>query len=195
MSIGITEYTFAKGDPIAGKAKASTCAACHGSTGISLAPNYPHLSGQGERYLAKQIMDIKDGVRVVPEMTPFVSNLSQQDINDIAAFYASQSAPSGVTEEKYLSLGEEIYRAGNGKKNIPGCAACHSPMGQGNALAGYPSLRGQQAAYTAKQLRDFREGERTNDGDAQMMRTIAEKLSNQEVEAVSHYIQGLGSQF
>ncbi len=194
VSLGVTGLAFAKGDAAAGKSKISTCTACHGATGISLAPNYPNLSGQGERYLAKQIMDIKAGVRSVPEMMPFVSNISQQDAEDMAAFYASQSAPTGASDPKYISLGEELYRAGNAKKGIPACGACHSPSGQGNALAGFPQISGQHAQYTAKQLRDFREGDRVNDGDTKVMRTIAEKLSNKEVDAVSSYIQGLGNQ-
>ena len=194
VSLGATGLAFAKGDAVAGKTKVTTCTACHGATGVSLAPNYPNLAGQGERYLAKQIMDIKAGSRSVPEMIPFVSSLSQQDADDIAAFYASQPAPSSVTDPKYVSLGEELYRAGNAKKGVPACAACHSPTGQGNSLAGYPHISGQHAQYTAKQLRDFREGDRMNDGDTTVMRTIAEKLSNKEVEAVANYIQGLGKQ-
>ena len=189
--LAIAGMAFAKGDPVAGKEKASNCLACHGATGVSSVPNYPSLAGQGERYLAKQIADIKQGQRVIPEMMPFVSTLSKQDINDIAAFYASQPAPVGATESKYISLGEEIYRAGNAKKGIPGCAACHSPTGQGNSLAGFPRLSGQHEAYTVKQLRAFREGDRKNDGDTRVMRTIAEKLSNKEIEAVANYIQGL----
>ncbi|WP_263081385.1 cytochrome c4 [Endozoicomonas sp. Mp262] len=192
VSLGVTGLALAKGDAAIGKSKVSNCTACHGATGVSLVPNYPNLAGQGERYLVKQIMDIKSGVRSVPEMMPFVSNITLEDAEDMAAFYASQSAPTGVTDKKYISLGEELYRAGNAKKGIPACGACHSPSGQGNSLAGFPYISGQHAQYTAKQLRDFREGERMNDGDTKIMRMIAEKLSNKEVEAVSHYIQGLG---
>ncbi|WP_330924564.1 c-type cytochrome [Candidatus Sororendozoicomonas aggregata] len=192
VSLGASGLAFAKGDAAAGKVKAATCAACHGSTGISIAPNFPTLAGQGERYLVKQITDIKSGARAVPEMIPFVSDLTQQDIDDLAAFYSSQTPPAGATDPKYVALGEELYRAGNAKKGIPACAACHSPTGQGNALAGFPRLAGQHAQYTAKQLRDFREGDRVNDGDTRVMRAIAEKLSNKDVEAVANYIQGLG---
>ena len=194
VSLGVTGLAFAKGDAAAGKTKVSTCTACHGVTGISPAPNYPNLAGQGERYLLKQIMEIKEGIRSVPEMAPFVAKISQQDAEDMAAFYASQPSPSGASDPKYLALGEELYRAGNAKKGIPACGSCHSPTGVGNSLAGFPQIGGQHAQYTEKQLRDFREGDRTNDGDTKVMRTIAEKLSNKEVDAVANYIQGLGKQ-
>ncbi len=191
VSLGVSGVAFAKGDANAGKAKVATCTACHGATGVSLAPNFPNLAGQGERYLVKQISDIKAGNRNVPEMAPFVGQLTEQDIEDIAAFYASQPAPKGIADPQQVGLGEQLYRFGDQKKGIPACAACHSPTGQGNSLAGFPKISGQHAQYTAKQLRDFREGERVNDGDTKVMRSIAEKLSNKEVDALSSYISGL----
>ncbi len=191
ISLGVTGVAFAKGDATAGKAKVATCSACHGATGVSPAPNWPNLAGQGEKYLIKQITEIKSGERIVPEMVPFLGTLSTQDIEDIAAYYSGQSAPAGATDPKYVALGEALYRGGNAKKGIPACSACHSPTGKGNYLANYPHIAGQKVDYTAKQLRDFREGDRTNDGDTRIMRTIAEKLSNKEVEALSNYISGL----
>ncbi len=191
VSLGVSGVAFAKGDANAGKAKVANCTACHGATGVSLAPNFPNLAGQGERYLVKQISDIKAGNRSVPEMMPFVGQLTEQDIEDIAAFYASQPAPEGVADPEMVGLGEQLYRFGDQKKGIPACAACHSPTGQGNPLAGFPKISGQHAQYTAKQLRDFREGVRMNDGDTKVMRSIAEKLSNKEVDALSSYISGL----
>lgn len=191
ISLGVAGLAFAKGDAAAGQAKATTCAACHGATGISMAPIWPNLAGQGQRYLIKQITEIKDGVRSVPEMMPFVSGLTPQDIEDLAAFYASQNAPQGSTEEKYIAVGEALYRGGDAKKGIPACSGCHSPTGKGNYLAGFPLLAGQNADYLAKQLRDLREGVRANDGEGKIMRSIAEKMSNKEIDAVSHYISGL----
>ena len=108
ISLGVTGVAFAKGDAAAGKSKATTCTACHGATGVSPAPNWPNLAGQGERYLIKQITEIKDGERSVPEMMPFVSALTKQDIADLAAFYASQPAPRGATDAKYVSVGEAL---------------------------------------------------------------------------------------
>lgn len=191
ISLGVAGLAFAKGDAAAGQAKATTCAACHGATGISMAPIWPNLAGQGQRYLIKQITEIKDGVRSVPEMMPFVGGLTPQDIEDLAAFYASQNAPQGSTEEKYIAVGEALYRGGDAKKGIPACSGCHSPTGKGNYLAGFPLLAGQNADYLAKQLRDLREGVRANDGEGKIMRSIAEKMSNKEIDAVSHYISGL----
>ncbi|MBU2710818.1 c-type cytochrome [Zooshikella harenae] len=192
LMMGVTGLVHAtEGDVTAGKAKSAVCSACHGATGISAAPTFPHLAGQGQRYLLKQLVDVKSGARDIPEMTGFVASLSEQDMADIAAFYASQKPPVGATKADKVALGERIYRAGHKDKGIPACTACHSPTGKGNELAGFPHLSGQFADYTAKQLRAFREGERTNDGDSKIMRTIAEKLSNKEVDAVASYVQGL----
>lgn len=191
ISLGVTGLAFAKGDANAGKGKIATCTACHGATGVSPAPDWPNLAGQGEKYLIKQITEIKEGKRPVPQMAPFVGSLSRQDIEDISAFYASQTAPAGVTDPRFISLGEALYKGGDSKKGIPACSSCHLPTGSGNAPAGYPHIAGQKTEYIIKQLKDFREGHRTNDGDTKIMRTIAEKLSNKEVEAVANYISGL----
>lgn len=191
ISLGVTGLAFAKGDASAGEGKIATCTACHGATGVSSAPNWPNLAGQGEKYLVKQMTEIKEGKRSVPEMAPFMGSLTVQDIEDISAYYSSQTAPLGATDPKFLALGEALYRGGDSKKGIPACGSCHSPTGKGNALASFPYIAGQKVEYTIKQLTDFREGNRTNDGDTKIMRTIAEKLSNKEVEAVAHYISGL----
>ena len=191
VSLGVSGLAFAKGDAGVGKTKVATCTACHGATGISAAPNYPNIAGQGERYLIKQLKEIKSGVRSVPEMAPFVAKLSDQDMEDISAFYASQPAAKGVADPEKVALGEKLFRFGDAKKAIPACSACHSPTGQGNFLAGFPQLSGQHPTYTEKQLKDFREGIRVNDGDSKTMRMISEKLSNKEVEALGSYISGL----
>ncbi|GAA4092416.1 cytochrome c4 [Zhongshania borealis] len=185
-----------EGNPLAGKMKAAACAACHGADGNSAAPSFPKLAGQGERYLVKQITDIKTGARPVPMMAGQTDNLSEQDIADIAAYYASKAISTGQADPAIVDKGAAIYRGGIADRNIPACAACHSPTGSGMAAAGFPALGGQHADYTAAQLKAFRaaadgrEG-RTNDGDAMVMRTIAFKLSDSEIEAVSSFIQGL----
>ncbi|MDF1692525.1 MAG: cytochrome c4 [Zhongshania sp.] len=184
------------GNPAAGKAKAAACAACHGADGNSAAPTFPKLAGQGERYLVKQISDIKSGARSVPMMAGQLDNLSEQDIANIAAFYASKTASTGQADPALAEKGAAIYRGGIADRNIPACSACHSPTGSGMAAAGFPALSGQHADYTATQLKAFRaaadgrEG-RSNDGDAMVMRTIAFKLSDSEIEAVASFIQGL----
>ncbi len=179
------------GDAAAGEGKITLCTACHGKNGMGLIPSYPHLAGQGQPYLIKQITDIKSGERKVLEMTGMTDNLSPQDIADIAAYYADQPAPEGQASKESLPMGQELYRWGDLAKGIPACAACHSPNGSGNALAKFPRLSGQTPAYLAKQLRDFREGDRFNDGEARTMRGIAEKLSNKQIDALGSYISGL----
>ncbi|NBF00698.1 c-type cytochrome [Pseudomonas sp. Fl5BN2] len=191
LTLGITGVAHAAGDAAAGQAKAAVCGACHGPDGNSMAPNFPKLAGQGEKYLEKQLHDIKSGKRQVLEMTGLLTNLSDQDMADISAYFASQKGSVGAADPKVVARGEELFRGGKLDQGMPACIGCHSPNGAGNAAAGFPHLSGQHAQYVAKQLTDFREGNRTNDGDTLVMRTIAGKLSNKDIEAVSSYIQGL----
>ena len=180
--------------------------ACHGADGNSPAPNFPKLAGLGEKYLFKQLKDIKkgraNGGRDVVEMTGQLDNMSEQDMADIAAFFNSKPLQlsgskklevqlnTGINVDA-LKLGEKIYRAGVTKTAVPACSGCHSPTGQGNAPAGYPRLSGQHADYIEKQLRDFRAGNRVNDGEVKTMRQVAEHLSDSEIKALANYIAGL----
>ncbi|CAI2794423.1 cytochrome c4 [Pseudomonas fluorescens group sp.] len=198
LTLGITGAAVAaegplKGDATAGQAKAAVCGACHGPDGNSPAPNFPKLAGQGERYLTKQLHDIKDGKRTVLEMTGLLTTLSDQDLADLAAYFASQKGSVGAADPKLVARGEKLFRGGDLEKGLPACTGCHSPNGAGIAAAGFPHLSGQHATYIAKQLTDFRKEEagRANDGDAAIMRTIARKLSDEDIAAVSSYIQGL----
>ena len=191
LTLGLTGLAQAAGDAAAGQGKVAVCGACHGADGNSPAPNFPKLAGQGERYLLKQLHDIKSGARSVVEMTGMLDNLSEQDMADIAAYFASQKMSVGAADPKLVERGEALFRGGKLEEGMPACTGCHSPDGSGNAQAGFPHLGGQHAQYVAKQLTNFREGDRTNDGDTMMMRAIAAKLSNKDIEAVSSYIQGL----
>ena len=179
------------GDASAGQAKTAVCGACHGPDGNSAAPNFPKLAGQGERYLLKQLTDIKDGKRQVLEMTGQLTNLSEQDLADIAAYYAKQKNSVGAADPKLVERGQALFRGGDLSKGLPACTGCHSPDGVGNAPAGFPHLGGQHADYIEKQLIGFREGDRTNDGDTMTMRSISAKLSNKDIKALASYIQGL----
>jgi len=192
----------AAGDAARGESLVATCAACHGADGNSPAPNFPKLAGLGERYITKQLSDIKSGVRVVPEMTGLLNDFGAQDFADMAAFYSAKPIQlAGAKELKVrinsgvevdaLELGEKVYRAGNLASQTPACTGCHSPRGQGNAPAAFPRLSGQHAQYIEKQLRDFRSGARVNDGEAQIMRKAAEHLSDAEIVALANYIAGL----
>lgn len=180
-----------KGDAAAGQAKTAVCGACHNPDGNSLAPNFPKLAGQGQRYLEKQLHDIKSGKRTVLEMTGMLAPFSDQDLADIAAYFSSQKGSVGAADPKLVERGRALFNGGDLEKGMPACTGCHSPNGAGIALAGFPHLSGQHSQYVTKQLTDFREGNRTNDGDAMTMRTIAGKLSNHDIEALASYIQGL----
>ncbi|MCO7515585.1 cytochrome c4 [Pseudomonas guariconensis] len=180
-----------KGDAAAGQAKTAVCGACHNPDGNSLAPNFPKLAGQGQRYLEKQLHDIKSGKRTVLEMTGMLDPFSDQDLADIAAYFASQKGSVGAADPNLVERGRALFNGGDLEKGMPACTGCHSPNGAGIALAGFPHLSGQHAQYVSKQLTDFREGNRTNDGDAMTMRSIAAKLSNKDIEALASYIQGL----
>lgn len=189
ISVGLMSAAHA-GDAVAGKTKAATCGACHGADGNSLAPNFPKIAGQGERYLIKQITDIKNGDRQVPEMIGFVMGLSDTDIADLAAYYSSQTAASGTADPEQLELGQRIFLSGNEATGVPACIACHSADGKGITAAGFPRIAGQHAAYTEKQLTDFYNADRTNDA-SNVMRDIASRMHMKEIKAVSSYIQGL----
>ena len=195
LTLGVTGAANAaepiKGDAAAGQAKTAVCGACHNPDGNSLAPNFPKLAGQGEKYLEKQLHDIKSGKRTVLEMTGMLAAFNDQDMADIAAYFASQKGSVGAADPKLVERGRALFNGGDIEKGLPACTGCHSPNGAGLALAGFPHLGGQHSQYVAKLLTDFREGNRTNDGDATTMRTIASKLSNKDIEALSSYIQGL----
>lgn len=195
LTLGVTGGANAAGtivgDAAAGQAKTAVCGACHNPDGNSLAPNFPKLAGQGERYLTKQLHDIKNGKRTVLEMTGMLTAFSDQDLADIAAYFSSQKGSVGAADPALVERGRALFNGGDLSKGLPACTGCHSPNGAGIASAGFPHLGGQHAQYITKQLTDFREGDRTNDGDATTMRSIASKLSNKDIAALASYIQGL----
>jgi len=189
VTIGITGVAHAAGDAAAGKGKTAVCAACHGADGNSPAAMFPKLAGQNAAYLVKQLNDIKSGKRPVVEMTGLLDAMSDQDLADIAAFYAKQAGTVGHAAKDLVEQGQSIYRGGIAEKGVAACTACHSPTGAG-MQGGFPAIGGQHAAYTEKQLKMFRNGERNNDPQG-MMRDTAAKMSDAEIKAVSSYIQGL----
>jgi cytochrome c553 len=189
--ISLGGLAHAAGDAEAGKARAMVCGACHGADGNSPAPTFPKLAGQGEKYLIKQMQDIKSGARSVPTMAGQLDAFDDQAIADVAAYFASQKVQTGVADPDKVALGERLYRAGDREKGLPACTACHSPTGAGNAPAGFPALGGQHAEYIAVALKAFRTGERSNDGDTRVMRDIAYKMNDKEIDAVASYIAGL----
>jgi len=181
---------WAGGDAVAGKVKSATCAGCHGMDGNSANPEWPKLAGQGERYLDKQLQNFKGGARENATMAPMAAALGEQDIADLSAFYTSQAIQAGSADEKLVELGQKIYRGGNPASGVSACIGCHSPSGAGNPAASFPSLSGQHAKYVENQLNAFKSGERSNDA-GKMMRTVASKMTEQEIKAVASYVQGL----
>lgn len=190
VTFGISGVAQAAGDAAAGQANAALCAGCHSADGNSAVPNFPKLAGQNEAYLLKQLKEIQTGSRQVVEMTGLLGNFSEQDLADIAAYFASQKVQIGQASEELVAAGQQIYRAGLMEKGVAACTACHSPNGTGIASAGFPALSGQHAAYVEKQLMAFRNGARDNDPNG-MMRDIAAKLSDTDIKAVADYVQGL----
>ena len=191
VSVGVRAADDAlKGDAAAGKAKSATCLACHGADGNSPNPIWPKLAGQHQGYLVKQLADFKAGARKNDLMTPMVMPLSEQDMVNLAAYFASQDQSPGSAAEDQVALGEKIYRAGNADSGVAACTACHGPTGIGNPSAMYPRISGQHAAYTEQTLKYFRSGERAND-NAQAMRGVAANMTDAEIAAVAQYVQGL----
>lgn len=197
-----------EGNGSAGKAKAGTCAGCHGEDGNSLVPTYPKLAGQHVSYLVNQLRAFKGGTRNNAMMGPMAAALSDDDMADIAAYYNEQKisqnpAPAlpppddedaPVDEQKnkeimgkLLAKGGDLYRNGNLKNNVSACIACHGPFGEGNRPAAFPAVYSQHADYLIKTLADFKSGERSNNPE-NMMHMIAQKMTEEEIKAVSYYI-------
>jgi cytochrome c553 len=166
----------------------NVCGACHTADGSRGSPANPILQGQHPEYLAKQLAEFKAGKRVNAIMQGMSATLSEADMKNVAAFYASKEAKPGFAKNKDLvALGEKIYRGGIADRNIPACAGCHSPSGAG-LPAQYPRLAGQHADYTEAQLLAFRGGVRKN---SLPMTGVAAKMNDKEIKAVSDYIAGL----
>lgn len=173
-----------------GRESSAVCAACHGADGNGNNPEWPKLAGQHASYLAKQTREYRSGERQNEQMNVMAGPLSDEDIENIALYYEQQPASHGAARLESVTLGERIYRAGNAERDLPACAGCHGPAGRGNSPAAFPALGGQHAQYTAAQLHAFRDGIRRNDANA-VMRTIAERMGEREIEAVAEYIAGL----
>ncbi len=207
-----SNLTLAEGNISAGERKSESCAGCHGSDGNSLVATFPKLAGQHSGYINQQLQAFKDGTRNAPMMAPLAMALDKDDIEDIAAYYASKrlsanqlpiiddddddddenaSAANKDAEIKALiAAGADLYRNGNLESEVSACIACHGPAGEGNRPASFPSLRRQHADYLIKALTDFKQGARSNTPD-NMMHMIAKKMSDKEIQAVSYYISML----
>jgi len=177
-----------KPDLAKGQEKAQMCAACHTSDGSRGIPANPILAGQHADYIVKQLSEFKANKRANPIMAGMAAPLTDEDMVNVAAFYASKKAAPGVARNKDLVLlGEKIYRGGIAAKQVPACAGCHSPTGAG-IPAQYPRVAGQHAEYAEAQLIAFRAGQRAN---SPQMAAIAARLSDQEIKAAADYMAGL----
>ncbi|KAF3978521.1 MAG: cytochrome c4 [Methylococcales symbiont of Iophon sp. n. MRB-2018] len=200
----------AKGSISAGKEKTANCANCHGENGNSVVATFPKLAGQHEGYLYRQLKDFKDGERNAPMMAALAMALDDQSMQDISAYYASQTISANLppvifsdddddddeeaTAEKnaeevkeLLLLGANLYRNGNLKSKVSACIACHGPKAEGNKPSSFPSIKSQHSDYIIKALTDFKKGNRSNLPD-NMMHLIAKKMTEKEIKAVAFYI-------
>ena len=189
--------TAAEGNVQAGKTKAAACAACHGADGNSSVAMYPKLAGQHAKYIEKQLHDFKAGMtsggkegRNNAIMGGMAMGLSEQDMKDLAAYYAAQHMTPGATPEAVVEAGKALYTAGDKSRGIPACTACHGPRGNGMGLAGFPKISFQHPDYIKAQLKAFRDGSRSNDLNG-MMRDIAAKLTDKDIDILAAYLAGL----
>jgi cytochrome c553 len=195
------------GDPKAGATKAGACAACHGLDGNPSDPQYPRLAGMPERYIAHQLALFKSGQRttgMAAVMMPMAAPLSAQDMRDLGSYFAQQKAASGIADDtaiatgpyagkKYFEVGQTLFRGGDPVRGIPACMACHGPTGAGNPGPAYPHLAGQQSAYVVRRLQEYRAGTTTQSDPHlfQIMATVAKPLTDEEIQSLASYLQGL----
>lgn len=181
-------------DPVAGKAKAATCAVCHGAEGVSSNPQWPNLAGQQEAYLLEQLLAFQKGAkgpRNSSTMTSIVATMTPADLADIAAYYASLPIPhSGTTRQSLYDQGKMLYRYGDASRGIPACMACHGPDGRGNSPGKIPEVAGQNDQYIMKELQLYANGGRSTDPN-QIMHDIAKRMNDKDMAAVASYMAGL----
>lgn len=193
----VGQVSAVEGNAEAGKAKSATCAACHGPDGNSPTDMYPKIAGQHAGYIYKQLKEFKAGMtsggkegRNNAVMGGMVAALSDEDMKDLAVFYAGQTMKSGTTPEDVVARGQQLFRAGDMDRGVAACIACHGPRGVGHSLANFPKISFQHPAYIKAQLEAFRNGSRANDMNG-MMRDIAKKLTDEDIEVLSKYMGGL----
>ncbi|MGZ5029629.1 MAG: c-type cytochrome [Methylobacter sp.] len=201
-----TSILHAESNINAGKQKSASCTSCHGDNGNSMVATFPKLAQQHSSYLVKQLQAFKDGSRNNPMMSAIAMTLSDEDMADISAYYASQKISENTLpvldsdddDEKpatdkqdvvhaLIAQGSDLYRNGNLKSEVSACIACHGPFGEGNKPASFPALKSQHADYLIKALTDFKTGARSNNPE-NIMHMIAKKMTDEEIKAVSYRI-------
>ena len=192
----VVPENFQSGDAEKGSQLVESCAACHGADGNSISPDWPKLAGQNQKYIYEQLKYFRDGDRMnalMMSVTPYLQTLEDSDLLDIAAYYSDYAVTVGQAknDEELLELGTQLYRFGNMKKGVPACTSCHAVQGQGNSLAGFPSVAGQQVGYLTSTLKAYRSKERNAGESSLMMQSIAQNLSDDEIDALANYMHGL----
>ncbi|TAN67551.1 MAG: cytochrome c4 [Methylobacter sp.] len=191
-----TSILHAEGNINAGKQKSASCTSCHGDDGNSTVATFPKLAQQHSSYLEKQLHAFKDGSRSDPMMSAMAQALTNEDITDISAYYATQkisenTLPVQESDDKdvqaIIAQGSDLYRNGDIKSEVSACIACHGPFGEGNKPASFPALKSQHADYLIKTLTDFKSGARSNNPE-NVMHMIAKKMTDAEIKAVSYRI-------
>lgn len=180
-----------KGNAANGAKLVGTCVACHGADGNSVVGQWPTLAGQRESYLFEQLEHIRDEERVIAVMKGLLNDYSDDELRDMAAFYAEQRTKVSRADDTNLALGQKIYRAGNIETGVPACTGCHGPAGKGLESAQYPMLGGQKAEYVVTSLIAYQTGERAIDEHGKIMQGIASRLTVEEIRAVANYVSGL----
>jgi cytochrome c553 len=182
-----TMKLVASGDAEKGRQLAQACAGCHGTEGRSPSPAFPHTAGQDAAYTYKQLRDYQDGTRKNDLMRGMVAALSDQEMVDIAVFYATQTLPAPAPEGGSTEAASELVKTGDGNRLIPACSSCHGRKGEGNARSkGMPALAGQTASYFAQTMQAYRSGLRANDV-YWVMRSVSKDLADEEIEALANY--------
>jgi cytochrome c553 len=196
-ALSASNATAFDGDVNAGKEKSVTCAACHGPDGNAPVSIYPKIAGQHADYIFKQLKEFKLGMtsggkegRMNPVMSAMAMPLSEQDMKDLAAYFSSLNMSEGLTPKENVDVAKMLFKAGDAERGIPSCAACHGPRGNGSSLAKFPKISFQHPEYIKSQLEMFRDGSRNNDLNG-MMRDIAKKLTDKDIEVLSQYLGGL----
>lgn len=173
-----------------------SCVSCHGTNGVSDVPEWPSLAGQHADYVRYHLKRFRNEERYDPQglMTPEAQDLSDEDINNLAAFFAHQQPPKAQSVDEGLAKrGRDIYLGGIRGKSVPSCAGCHGPAGKGIKGAGYPRVAGQEQPYMVAAMKGFKSGERDGDSNSEM-RDIASRMSEQEIKAVAAFMSSMGAQ-
>lgn len=183
--------SLVEGNAKAGKAKAGTCAGCHGADGNSASGQFPKLAGQHASYIVEQLKLFKSGKRKNAIMKGMASGLSEQDMKDLAVYFSQQKTTLGVADPKLVERGRELFRGGDAEAGIPACSGCHGPTGMGNPAADYPRISSQQTQYIIAQLTAYRDGKRGNYPKGTIMQGVASKLTDEDIRSLASYVSGL----